>query len=430
MLVKPSSPGLVVTLVTRVGFCFAAAFALHTHTCSKPAFMRVLFYLAFRTLVRSRTSFVLLLAAVTAGLGLQIPNTANLDGYAEELHDKGIAQGSGHIIVSSHDGGAFADANTFATRIAQEPFVKSSAVRFAQVGFLSAGDKTASAIVIGIHESAENATIGFCGNVAKGQCITSTEKHHAVISSQLATQLGAKIGQKLEVAFTRFVRHELKVASEEFEIVGILGGNGGLRADFELYVPIAAMQDLFKQAGHATEIRVFVTDDLRADEWAKRIAVIAPDNKVESWSQVNGFAKNAIESNKAITAIAMTTVIIAVAIPVLALLYIHVLSERRRIATIAALGFTRWEIFVMHLFEALIVGGLGTLLGTGVGYALCRYFTKHPIFSNAGFVVVPAMTTNAFIVPALVLFATTLVAGILPAVIASRAEPALELRRE
>jgi hypothetical protein len=42
---------------------------------------------------------------------------------------------------------------------------------------------------------------------------------------------------------------------------------------------------------------------------------------------------------------------------VLALLYIHVLAERRRIATIVALGFSRREIFVMHLFEALIVGG-------------------------------------------------------------------------
>lgn len=392
--------------------------------------MSVLFYLAFRTLLRSRTSFVLLIAAVTAGLGLQIPNVANLDGYSEELHDKGIAQGSGHIIVSSRDGGAFADAHTLAARIAKEPFVKSSAVRFVHVGFLSAGDNTASAIVLGIHESAENATIGFCGNVVEGQCINSTEKHQAVISSELATKLGAKLGTKLDVAFSQFVRKELKMASAQFEIVGILGGNGGLRADFELYVPIAAMQDLFKQPGHATEIRVFTPDDLRADEWAKQIALIAPNNKVESWTQVNGFAKNAIESNKAITAISTTMVIIAVMIPVLALLYIHVLSERRRIATIAALGFSRWEIFVMHLFESLIVGGLGTLLGTGVGYALCRYFTKHPIFSNAGFVVLPAMTTNAFVVPALVLFTTTLIAGILPAVIASRSEPAIELRTE
>jgi lipoprotein-releasing system permease protein len=392
--------------------------------------MRVLFYLAFRTLVRSRTSFVLLLLAVTAGLGLQIPNVANLDGYQEELHDKGIAQGTGHVIVSSHDGRAFPDAKTLATRISKESFVKSTAERFTQVGFLSAGTKTASAIVLGIDEVAEDASIGFCGNVAEGKCLTSTEKHQAVISSQLSILLGAKVGQKVDVAFLNFVQRKLEVASAQFEIVGILGGNGGLRADFEFYVPIVTMQDIFGRAGHATEIRILTTDDFRADEWAKQVAVLAPDNKVESWTQVNGFAKNSIESNKTVTTISITMVIIAVSIPVLALLYIHVLSERRRIATIAALGFSRREIFLIFLFEALIVGGLGTLLGTGVGYALCQYFTKYPIFSNAGFVVLPAMTTNAFVVPALVLFTTTLISGILPAVIASRAEPAIELRRE
>jgi lipoprotein-releasing system permease protein len=392
--------------------------------------MRVLFYLAFRTLIRSRTSFILMLVAVTVGLGLQIPNIANLDGYAEQLHDKGIAQGSGHIIVSSHDGRAFAEAKTLAARISKETFVTSNSVRFSHVGFLSAGEKAASAIVIGIDESAENTAVGFCSNLAQGKCVTSTEKQQAVISSQLATQIGAKIGQKIDVAFAQFVRRELKVASAQFEIIGILGGNGGLRADFELYVPIAAMQDTFMQPGHATEIRLFVSDDLRADEWAKQVALIAPDNKVESWKDVNGFAKNAIESNKTIIGISMSTVIIAVMIPVLALLYIHVLSERRRIATIVALGFNRWEIFVMHFFEALIVGGLGTILGTGLGYAICRYFTKYPIFSNAGFVVLPAMTPTAFLIPALVLFSATLISGVLPAIIAARAEPAIELRRE
>lgn len=392
--------------------------------------MRILFYLAFRTLVRSRASFFLMLAAVTVGLGLQIPNTANLDGYQVELHDKGIAQGTGHIIVSSPDGRSFADAQTLATRISKEPYIKSSAVRFVHVGFLSVGEKASSAIVIGIDEAAENTTIGFCKNVAEGQCISSTKKQQAVISSQLATQLSAKIGQTIDVAFAQFVRRELKVVSAQLEIIGILGGNGGLRPDFELYVPIAAMQDVFQQPGHATEIRLFVPDDFRADEWAKEVAVLAPDNKVQAWTEVNSFAKNSIESNKAVTTIAMAMVLVAVMIPVLALLYIHVLSERRQIATIAALGFSRWEIFWMHVFEAFIVGGLGTLLGTGLGYAVCRYFTNHPIFSNAGFVVVPAMTPNAFAVPALVLFATTLISGILPAVIASRAEPAIELRRE
>lgn len=392
--------------------------------------MSVLFYLAFRTLLRSRISFILLIAAVTAGLGFQIPNTANLDGYTAELHDKGIARGTGHVVVSGENGVSFGDADSLATRIAKESFVKGAATRFGHVGFLSAGDKTASANVLGINPTNEELTIGFCGNVATGKCFETGDRGRAVIGAQLAEQIAAKVGTKIKVAFPYFVGEDLRMVSEVFEIVGILDGGGGLRADFEFYVSIETMRDLFQKPGAATMIRVFTIDDNRANEWAQKIAILAPNLEVESWFQANEFTKNAIDANKAISAISTTMVVVAVMIPVLALLYIHVLAERRRIATIAALGFSRREIFLIHLFEALIVGTIGTALGMAVGYGLCQYFMRHPIFSHAGFVVLPSLHAHAFLRPALVLFGTTLFAGILPAVIASRAEPAAELRRE
>lgn len=392
--------------------------------------MRVLFYLAFRTLLRSRISFILLIAAVTAGLGFQIPNTANLDGYSAELRDKGVARGTGHVVVSTKNGGPFDDADSLADRIAKEPFVKGAAARFGQVGFLSVGDKTASANVLGIHPASEERTIAFCGNIATGKCLVEGERGRAVIGALLAEQIAAKVGSKIKVAFPYFVGEDLRMVSEVFEIAGIVDGGGGLRSDYEFYVPIETMRDLFTKKSAATTIRVFTIDDNRANEWAEKITILAPNLKVESWFQANEFTKNAIDANKAISAISTTMVVVAVMIPVLALLYIHVLAERRRIATIAALGFSRREIFLIHLFEALIVGSIGTALGMAVGYGLCQYFMSHPIFSHAGFVVLPSIHAHAFLRPALVLFGTTLFAGILPAVIASRAEPATELRRE
>jgi lipoprotein-releasing system permease protein len=392
--------------------------------------VRVLFYLAFRTLLRSRISFILLIAAVTAGLGFQIPNTANLDGYSAELRDKGVSRGTGHVVVSTKNSGSFDDADALAARIAKESFVKGAAARFGHVGFLSVGDKTASASVFGIDPAHEDLTIGFCGNVATGKCLGQGERGRAVIGALLAEQIGAEVGTKIKVAFPYFVGEELRTVSEVFEIAGIISGGGGLRADFEFYVSLETMRDLFKKPGAATMIRVFTVDDSRAHEWAQKVTTLAPGLKVESWFQANEFTKNAIDANKAISAISTTMVVVAVMIPVLALLYIHVLAERRRIATIAALGFSRREIFLIHLFEALIVGTIGTALGIAVGYGLCQYFMRHPIFSHAGFVVLPSIHLQAFLRPSLVLFGTTLFAGILPAVIASRAEPATELRRE
>ncbi|MDI1482417.1 FtsX-like permease family protein [Polyangium sp. y55x31] len=392
--------------------------------------MRVLLYLAFRTLVRSRISFVLLLAAVTAGLGFQIPNTANIEGYTAELREKGLSRDTGHVRVTAKSGGTFEGAEALAARITAEPFARAATIRLVHVGSLFHGERTTSASVSGIDPVAEDRAAGFCQELAEGRCMAAGDERPAVIGAKLAEQLDAHVGSSIKVALPFSVGDDVRMVSAVFRVVGVLRGSGGFRADYELFVPMGALRDLFGKPGVSSEIRVFSTDDARAGEWAKRIAELAPDQKVETWWEAQTFVKNAIDGNRALSAISTTMVVVAVMIPVLALLYIHVLHERRRIATIAALGFSRREIFLIHLFEALLVGGIGTVLGSGLGYALCRYFQGNPIFSHQGFVVLPSITLRSFSIPALVLFATTLLAGIVPAILASRAEPAVELRRE
>src|SRR5262245_42683077 len=68
--------------------------------CGEPA-MAVLVYLAYKTLRRNGISFLLLVLAVAAGVGFQVPNTANIDGYTAELKDKGLARDTGHVLISS-----------------------------------------------------------------------------------------------------------------------------------------------------------------------------------------------------------------------------------------------------------------------------------------------------------------------------------------
>ena len=58
--------------------------------------MRVLCYLAFKSLLRSRLSLAFLLLAVTAGVAFQIPNAANINGYTEELLRQGVSRSTGH----------------------------------------------------------------------------------------------------------------------------------------------------------------------------------------------------------------------------------------------------------------------------------------------------------------------------------------------
>jgi ABC-type lipoprotein release transport system permease subunit len=137
---------------------------------------------------------------------------------------------------------------------------------------------------------------------------------------------------------------------------------------------------------------------------------------------------SAVRANLAVSNVSQAMVIFAVAIPVLALLYIDVLRRRREVGVLGAIGLGQLEIFVIFLVQALVVGLLGIAVGGGIGYALILWFRAYPIFEWEAFVIRPVLELECFLRPALVVLLATLGAGVYPAWRASRIDPAPVLR--
>jgi len=75
------------------------------------------FFLARKSLFQSRLTMALLIAAVAAGVGFQIPNAANSLGYQAELIEEGVAAGWGDVRVRPKDAPVFEDGDALARRI-------------------------------------------------------------------------------------------------------------------------------------------------------------------------------------------------------------------------------------------------------------------------------------------------------------------------
>jgi putative ABC transport system permease protein len=120
--------------------------------------------------------------------------------------------------------------------------------------------------------------------------------------------------------------------------------------------------------------------------------------------------------------------VLAVGIPVLALLYISTLHRRRQIGLLTAMGFTRADLFVTFLLQALILGAAGVLVGGLAAFGLVRYLVAHPIFNWQGFVVRPVLTFGDMARTTGAILATAVVAGSYPAWRAARLDPSRILR--
>ena len=110
----------------------------------------LLLFVAGRGLLASRLTTALLIAAVAAGVGFQIPNTANLLGYRGELIRQGVSSGFGDVRLRPRTGERFPDGETIAARARALPGVTAALPLLTLPGAVVRGDETMVTPVHGI----------------------------------------------------------------------------------------------------------------------------------------------------------------------------------------------------------------------------------------------------------------------------------------
>src|SRR6185369_12340174 len=100
----------------------------------------------------------------------------------------------------------------------------------------------------------------------------------------------------------------------------------------------------------------------------------------------------------------------------------------RQIGLLTAMGWSRADLFVTFLLQALILGAAGLLVGGVIAVSLVRSLVAHPIFNWQGFVVRPVLAATDLAWTAGAILATAIVAGSYPAWRAARLDPSRILR--
>jgi lipoprotein-releasing system permease protein len=388
--------------------------------------MSVVFFLARKSLFQSRLTMALLIAAVAAGVGFQIPNAANSLGYQAELIEEGVAAGWGDVRVRPKNSNVFEDADALASRIAGYPSVLSAIPVMTMAGAVGKDGRFLGAPVTGLRAGGGNRPF----RLIDGAMLEEGDDKGILLGSALATRLGVRTGDsvKLRVVLSTGALPGLEEGLGRYAMTvrGLVGGAFGA---FEaVFVDRRFLGEEAGAPGAASMVVVYTGAPLAARDLASTIGAEIPEADARAWNDDSAYLKNAIQANEAVAAISRAMVVAAVAIPVLALLYINVLSRRREVGVLSAIGFGQAEIFAAFLLQALLVGVAGVAAGCGLGFGIVRYFQAHPIFEWEGFVIRPVLSAECFLRPSLIVLATTLAAGVYPAWRASRVDPARILR--
>jgi ABC-type lipoprotein release transport system permease subunit len=162
---------------------------------------------------------------------------------------------------------------------------------------------------------------------------------------------------------------------------------------------------------------------------ANDITSALPGVTAKAWQDEAVFVGQAIKGNRKLAAVALLMGTLSVVVPVLALLFVHVLTERKQIAIVRSLGLSVGEVFAVYFLKVVLVASVGVAIGVAVGLGLCQHFEHAPIFQNDGFVVRPVLHVWSIVQPCFVVWLAALLAGVLPAISAARTSPAEQLQR-
>jgi putative ABC transport system permease protein len=162
----------------------------------------------------------------------------------------------------------------------------------------------------------------------------------------------------------------------EVEVTGTIEDAGLLAAEKKVaYVPLAAVQELLRMQGRATELAVAVDDLGRVDEVAASLrAALGPGFEVSTWRDFAHFDDEARQFRKRVGTWTSSVFLVVALLGIANTMLMSVRERTREVGTMMAVGMRRRHILALFLAEAATIGLLGGLLGLLAGGALVHHF--------------------------------------------------------
>jgi putative ABC transport system permease protein len=254
--------------------------------------------------------------------------------------------------------------------------------------------------------------------------------------------LGADVAEALfPEGSDRAVGQEVVIAGRKFEVIGVYEKQGsflGLMSfDRNVAMPLSAMRKFFLGYRHwdGTTIRVVKKPDVSREEARdeitgamRRVRALLPEEKndfeVNASDAIEG-TLGPVKAGLGLAGIIITSLSLFVgAVGIMNITFVSVKERTKEIGTRRAIGARRSSILLQFLTESVSICVVGGAVGLGFAYG-CQLLREIylPAFPTS-------LTPFLIVVAFLVSVVTGIAAGFIPALMASRLDPANALRHE
>jgi lipoprotein-releasing system permease protein len=281
------------------------------------------------------------------------------------------------------------------------------------------------AIVDGINVHDEDRLFGLSEKMVSG-------KPENLLTADNGILLGYKLANKLNVGTGDMVTAVAPSgASLRFRVVGMYKFGIATMDEYKAYVSLTDMQQLLgKSRDYITDIRLKMKDMEQAPVHAPAMAK-KYGYKADDWETVNASIKAGNLIRDTFTYVLSFTLLLIAGFGIYNIMNMVIIGKMKDIAILKAEGFARKDIVQIFLSQSLIIGFIGSTAGLLLGFLLSYGLSKVP-WPEDEWVVIKHFPVNFntlyYVVGMVFGLLTTGLAGLLPALKASRVDPVAILR--
>jgi ABC-type lipoprotein release transport system permease subunit len=406
--------------------------------------MKLYFRLAWRNIWRHRRRTLIIVAAMGLSLGMMMMYDGLIDGFNNAIYGNAIRVLGGNIQihadgyrekVDSNPLLPLADDGAVIETVRQHPDVTSAARRIQTGGLASSHEGAFPVSVIGIEPEAEAPLSLIAENTSEGRFLESQDGDAVIIGNALAEEMDVRVGDRITLVGSDVHKQNRQ---RTMTVLGIYDIGMDSIEKASVYISLSEAQLLYGLPGSATEIVVNLKSLGNEDAVVSALAPALPGYEVASWSQNYPELGAAIGSKNAVMNVFGVVIILIAGIGILNLLLMAIYERTREIGLLGAMGLKPRQISALFILEGGLIGVVGAAAGVAVGIglnaALGQVGLDYSAFTDAADYlalisgrVYPSLGLAGLAPRVLTVIIISLLAAFIPAVEASRREPAQAL---
>ena len=320
-------------------------------------------------------------AGIFLGVAALIIVLAVMNGFETDLRNKILGINS-HVLVMEYSG-AMRNHPKVMREVAQIPGVVASTPFIYSQAMLKRGGSVTGIVLRGL--STEDALkVIHLGKIREGKFedLVHEKRNLPALKPELTGLPGILVGRELAKNLGVFLHETVHVVSpsglatpmgmvprmKPFLVVGIFE-SGFFEYDSTLaFISLKDCQEFLGMGETVTGIEIRVDDIYRADRIAKQI-----EQKLgfpywgRNWMEMNKNLFAALKLEKRVMFIILSLIVLVAAFNTISALIMIVMEKNKDIAILKTMGATRTGIMKIFIFQGLIVGAIGTVLGCIAG---------------------------------------------------------------